>query len=68
MPHVQATSLENALTTLDFAVRQILTDFDTHMPLPRMFADLERALHALARWFADTIFASFLFSLIEHTC
>lgn len=32
-----------------------------------MFADLERAVHALARWLADTIFASFLFSILENT-
>ena len=67
MPHIQATSLQNALATLDFALRRLLTDFDTHTPLPRMFAALERTIHALARWFADTIFASFLFSVLENT-
>ena len=67
MPHVQPTSIANALSTLELALRQLLSSCDLHAPHPRMMADLERDLHALTRWLADTLFASILFHLLERT-
>ena len=66
MPHVQASSISLIAATLDVKLRELFASF-VGLPHPDFVLDLEHALHALARWWADAIFASWLGFLLEHT-
>ncbi len=66
MPHVQASTISLIAATLDVKLRELFASF-LGLPHPDFVLELERALHALARWWADAIFASWLGFLLEHT-
>ncbi len=66
MPHVQASTISTHTATLNTKVRALF-ETHAHWPHPDLVLDLERAIHDLARWWADSIFASWLAFLFAHT-
>jgi hypothetical protein len=66
MPHVQASTIPTLTATLNQKTRALF-EANAHWPHPDLVLDLERAIHDLARWWADSIFASWLAFLLDHT-
>ena len=66
MPHVQASTISELTATLNQKARALF-ETNARWPHPDLVLDLERAIHELARWWADSIFASWLAFLLTHT-
>ena len=66
MPHIQASTISELTATLNQKARTLF-EANAHWPHPDLVLDLERAIHHLARWWADSIFSSWLAFLLTHT-